>query len=139
MQKSLERSLMTLLFSSLVLVSWTESSDATDPKKSPQPKQKIILVQALFDHPEIYNDKKVVVTGVASIEFENTAIRSPGFKATGKDLAVWLELPKLKSEYKNFDRETIQVLGVFHAGKQGHFGMFDGSITDITEIKIQEK
>lgn len=139
MQRLLMCGVAAAVISSLFSACWTDASTATASKASSQQPSNETAAQELIDHPERYDGKEVTATGIASIEFENTAIRSPEPSKGGKDRAVWLEFSELKPEYKKFDRQRVQVRGIFHAGKQGHFGMFDGAITDIKEIKIVSK
>jgi len=110
---------------------WTDANSVSPPKKA----RAEVTVQDLIEHPGNYNGKEVTATGIASIEFENTALRPPAVSRNTTNSAVWLELPELKPELKKFDLQLVRVCGIFHAGRLGHFGMFQGAITNIKEIK----
>jgi hypothetical protein len=117
------------------------SDSAAMPVSTPSPdsSNKEITAQDLIDAPSQFDGKEVVTTGLASIKFENTALRPIKPSKNTEELGVWLEFANLKSEYKKFDGKHVRVRGTFSAGKQGHFGMFKGVISNIKEVATLEK
>jgi hypothetical protein len=124
-----------------------------------------LTVTQLISNPDSFNNKIVVVTGYVVFEMEGTAIYSSydDCKERLTNKAIWLsfsknyavETPfgtttskKLKKDLAN-KKDTITtkfcslhyavVEGVFLKGKQGHLGMFSGSISNVKKISYYKK
>ena len=91
----------------------------------------------LISRPNDFSGKRVIVKGVANIEFEGTALylHSEDRVYTNYPNALWLSLSRDSPLYKpSLTGKYVVVVGEFNAGWRGHNGVYSGTITNIQEL-----
>lgn len=97
----------------------------------------VSLIQ-LIATPEKFDGKRVMVVGVAEIEFEGNALY---LHKEDRDLslyknALWLEVPKDKEAlWRAHSSEYVLVVGTFRDGNRGHEDMFSGALEGIIRFE----
>jgi hypothetical protein len=95
----------------------------------------------LIANPEANDGKLVRVMGQVVIEFEGNGIFLTGenMRAVPKN-GLWIDPPKelkLRRGGQHFKLALIE--GTFSAKERGHFGMWSGSIKNITRFEVWER
>jgi hypothetical protein len=94
----------------------------------------------LIQHPDTYDGKTVRVVGLCSFKFESKAIwisKDDLQKGVTKN-AVWLDV-KLDAALIAHNGQYMLVEGVFNAKKNGHLGMYSGTIEEILRLEAWER
>ncbi len=95
---------------------------------------KVSMVELLAT-PEKYHGKEVRVIGVGNIEFEGNCIALSEERLKCSDSCIWVDLDDdviSKEEAAQWNGKYVEVRGTFDMYDGGHYGMFSGSIQDIT-------
>lgn len=98
-----------------------------------------VSIIQLIANPEKYDGKFVRVIGVGNIEFEGNCISlSKDDLKYGVGNSIWIELGKDISydEAAQYNGEYVIVEGIFDKDDCGHFGMFYGSIKQISRYDL---
>ena len=81
---------------------------------------------------------RVRLTGYCRIEFEGNAIypSEADYRARRLDRAVWLSIgwPVDAASTAACDQRRVIVDGTYNADHKGHYGMYQGSLEDVTGI-----
>jgi hypothetical protein len=97
-----------------------------------------VSIQGLAAAPDKFNGAHVRVIAPCLIEFEGSALYATeeARDAHAADQAVWLQLNwPLLSERRALNGKYVLVEGQFVSGLQGHEGMFQGAIVDVTRLE----
>lgn len=96
----------------------------------------------LIATPQKYHGLRVRVTAFLNLEFEGNALylHREDFEKSLLDNAIWIELTdkQLMAATKLSGGYTL-VEGTFSAKERGHFGMFSGSVRQVTRIQSWER
>ena len=101
-----------------------------------------VTVIQLIATPEKYDGKLVRVIGVGNLEFEGNYISldMESYKhGLGND--IWLELGDRAIPYEEaqaYNGKYVIVEGFFNMNEKGHFGMFRGTIKDVSRYELWE-
>ena len=121
--------LAAILLSFLLTLSAARAADGIAPIE-------VSMIQ-LIANPEKFDGKKVILTGFMNLEFEGNALYFHrddfvyGQMKNGLGLTLSEQGTKSASRWsKNY----VRVEGVFNAREAGHFGMYSGSIEQVTRI-----
>lgn len=89
----------------------------------------------LLSRPELFDQRRLVVSGYANLEFEGNALylSEELYRHGSSRDAIWLDLEGISSP-PSFRRGYAVVEGTFAAGPGGHLGMFGGTISHITRF-----
>lgn len=96
-----------------------------------------VSLVSLIATPNDFDGKQVRLKGFARVEFEGTAIylhRDDYLHGISKN-GLWLDLDPAGKSLASVDKRYVLVEGVFSKKEQGHFGMWSGSIKQITRIQ----
>ena len=95
----------------------------------------------LIARPEAFDAKRVRVIGFVNFEFEGNALylHQVDWEQSIARNGVWIDPPagfESDSGTANSrpNRQYVIVEAVFRAGLGGHFGMWSGTLTDITRL-----
>lgn len=100
----------------------------------------VSMVQLLAE-PQQFNGKRVQVMGFVHLEFEGNAIylSKEDYKYGMEKNGLWLSISQTDREnrenYSQINNNYVVVEGTFNAEIKGHFGMWSGSIENITMLK----
>ena len=96
----------------------------------------LISMVQLLGQPEKYNGRKVQVIGFVHFEFEGNAIylSREDYKYGIVTNAFWLTLSD-SVQTKDVNDSYALVEGTFNPTMKGHFGVWNGSIENITLLK----
>jgi len=97
-----------------------------------------VSVQELVAAPDKFNGARVRVIAPGRIEFEGSALYATegALEARAAHQAVWLQLNwPLLPERRALNGKYVLVEGRFVSGSQGHEGMFQGAIVDVTSLE----
>lgn len=109
------------------------------PNSANQYAKDVTMIQ-LIANPEKYDGDLVRVIGVGNLEFEGDCIA-----LSKEDLkyrvgnSIWIELGEKAISYeeaKQYNGEYVIVEGIFDKDYCGHFGMFCGSIRNISRYEV---
>jgi hypothetical protein len=91
------------------------------------------LLQVL-SRPDVYDGRRVRLIGFAYVEFEGHGLylHREDFEHGLSKHALWLDLDFRQPEVAALNGRYVLVDGVFNAKATGHFGMFAGSMQDIS-------
>ena len=98
----------------------------------------LISIIQLIVTPEKFDGKRVAVMGFLRLEFEGTAIyiHQDDYEHGIVKNGVWVSpLNGMCEKPKNLDQKYVLLEGRFDANKNGHMGLFSGSIVEITRCK----
>lgn len=125
------RFLFAALLVMVFMCSTAKASDITD----------VSLIQ-LIANPEKYDGLPVRVFAFLHLEFEGDALylHQEDYKKSLPMNAVWIALTDGQTNAsKKFSGGYVLVEGTFSAKERGHFGMFAGSIQQVTRIQSWER
>jgi len=94
----------------------------------------------LLAHPDLFHGKVVVVQGYMNLEFEGNGLY------LNRDMFIygqtfdsfWIDVEGMKIK-PPFRRGYVAIRGRFNGEKHGHFGLFAGSLEDVTEIWVAQR
>lgn len=103
-----------------------------------------VSIIELIANPEKYNGKAIQVEGFLNIEFEGTALylHKEDLDYSISKNAIWVSFKSKEEVFElkdKFGRKYVLLEGTFSSESNGHFGLFSGSIRDITRLDILEK
>lgn len=122
------------LFFSTTLLYGQSTTDFSPPLIEKHEEFNVSLIQ-LIATPEKYHGKKVLVIGYLNIEFEGNAIylHEEDYKHGLDKNAFWVDFSKeIKPE--KYSKSYVIIEGTFNMNRQGHFGLFSGTIENITRL-----
>ncbi len=103
--------------------------------------RKVSMIQ-LIANPEKYEGARVRIKAFLNLEFEGNALylHREDFEKSIAENAIWIELTdkQLLASTRLSGGYTL-VEGTFSAKERGHFGMFSGSIRQVTRIQGWER
>ncbi|HEX6864270.1 MAG TPA: hypothetical protein VF414_15680 [Thermoanaerobaculia bacterium] len=98
----------------------------------------VSLIQ-LIASPDLHDGKRVAAIGYLRLDFEGTAlyIHEIDYRKLIIQNAVWLSLgpAPISEERQRLNGRYVLVEGRFSTKQRGHFGLFPGSLTEITNIE----
>jgi hypothetical protein len=97
-----------------------------------------VSIQELVAAPAKFNGARVRVIAPALIEFEGSALYATEVarEARATHQAVWLQLKwPLLPERRALNGKYVLVEGRFVSGLEGHEGVFEGAIVDVTDLE----
>jgi len=138
-----------ILFSSAMLCNYTvvaQNRQAIDSIKNRLADFETVSMMQLIATPNLYNGKRVQVSGFIHIKFEDRAIyyskEQADYLTVGN--SIWLDFsgsisaeplyPKKYRDINYFDGKYVVIRGRFSSKDKGHLGNFAGSIIDIDYI-----
>ncbi len=107
----------------------------------------VSMVQ-LLSNPEKYDGKKILVSGVLHVEFENSSLFLSNEHSRHRDVrsAIWVSYikngklklnPETDEGLKYYNRSWVLLKGRFthdKSGQHGHMGMFAGLIDKVESV-----
>ena len=139
--KTLIPPLLVSIFSWSVTVSCHAASDLSrflgEGHKPQWEHLKSVSMIELIANPEKFDGKQVFVEGFVHFEFEGNALYfheedyRDGLRQNGISLGV---TPAQEEQYAVCASKYCSVIGTFHAVPPGHFSLWSGHLTDITDI-----
>lgn len=110
-----------------------------DDPRNPCSIYRLSLIE-LIARPEIYDGRRVLVKGFASLEFEDNGLYVSREDATVpiRKNGVWIDPPPATAEGSQlflWNRRYVMVEGQFSAVDTGHMGLWSGSISDISRYR----
>ena len=112
----------------------------TPPCLESEPNGRCTLFEASFiqliARPDLFDGRRVHVRGFANLQFEANALylSQEMFTHGSSRDAIWLDVEGM-GVTPPFRRGYADVEGTFESTFRGHFGMFSGSIRNITVFK----
>lgn len=108
-----------------------------------------VSIYKLIANPNEYDGKRVNLIGIANIHPEgpdagsDIYISKDDYKYHIPYNGLWMELDydileSTPSELKKFNGKYIRVQGTFNMNKQGAWGMYSGSLEDVTLVILYE-
>jgi hypothetical protein len=97
-----------------------------------------VSIQELVAAPDKFNGARVRVIAPCHIEFEGSALYATeeAREARAAHQAVWLQLNwPLLPDRRALNGKYVLVEGRFVSGSQGHEGLFQGAIVDVTRLE----
>jgi hypothetical protein len=97
-----------------------------------------VSIQELLAAPAKFNGARVRVIALSLIEFEGSALYATkdAEEARATHQAVWLQLKwPLLPERRALNGKYVLVEGRFVSGLEGHEGIFEGAIVDVTDLE----
>jgi hypothetical protein len=95
-----------------------------------------ISIPELLRQPDIYNGKRVKVSGRYELKLENSSLSD----TTEESASLWIStLPSSYSKNVSFEQHVghlVSIEGVFIAGSGGHLGMWKGEIKRVTQLQL---
>lgn len=120
----------------------------------------IVSMVSLIANPAIYDNKRIIVTGYYKTEMEMSGLFLTEDHATIEDYtnAVWITYNKdsklaLAKTSDKFWKEWVsglvdssaasnkyvQIVGIYSAGPAGHFGVYQGEISEVSGFSVKSK
>ncbi len=99
-----------------------------------------ISIIELISNPEKHHGKFIRILGYVELEFEGTAIylSKEGANKNLNKNGLWLTLSYFP-DYKDLDGKLCLIEGIFNSKHKGHFGLWSGSVEDITRFELWEE
>lgn len=103
----------------------------------------IISMISLIANPEKYHGKILRVFGYLNLEFEGNAIylHKEDCEVMNPSNGLWVDTENNsrifnKKTYDKYDHKYVFIQGTFDMNIKGHFGMWSGSIRNITSVDV---
>ncbi|MBI5325483.1 MAG: hypothetical protein HZB41_09490 [Ignavibacteriae bacterium] len=103
----------------------------------------IISMISIIANPEKYHGKILRVLGYLNLEFEGDAIylHLEDYKYFNLRNGLWVDIQSnsslfKKKNFKKINHKYVFIQGKFDMNMKGHFGMWSGSIRNITSIDV---
>jgi len=95
--------------------------------------ENVSIIQ-LISNPEKYHNKKIIITGYLSLEFEGTAVylHKDDFTHLITKNGLWFNGSMTK--YKKYEKKYVSIEGVFNKNHKGHMNLWQGTIEKINRI-----
>ncbi|MEQ9231572.1 MAG: hypothetical protein RIF46_12890 [Cyclobacteriaceae bacterium] len=88
--------------------------------------------------PEKYHNKEIIVSGFLNLEFEGTAIylHEEDFKNGLSKNGFWVNFSDevTKDQLSIANSNYVMLRGTFDSERRGHFGLWSGTIRNITSV-----
>lgn len=98
----------------------------------------VSLVQ-LISNPSQYDNRRVIVSGFLTLEFENSALYLHADDAAHfiTKNALWVTARSgIKGRQDEINHHYVQIVGLFKASDHGHLGMYSGMIGEVERIDL---
>ncbi len=101
-------------------------------------KKASVPLEDVLKNPHNYHEKIIEVVGVATIEFEGTALYLDQGAQSGSnyDKGIWLEVAGTSFNDKKYTGKRVAVKGKFSETNKGHFGAWKGALEGISKLEI---
>ncbi len=135
---------MITTISCLAQTTQAKKDTASVKQEAPFPdfaeKFNISLVK-LIANPEKYHGKTMQIIGFLNLEFEGNAIylHKEDFDHSLSDNAIWVDTSGdflKKKKLSDYNRRYVIMQGTFDMNRQGHMGLFGGTINNITRLDV---
>lgn len=100
-----------------------------------------VSIMQLITNPEKYNGRKVQITGIGCVDFEDNAVyfSQDDYKYLTSENALWLVLSEEEEKkYKQFNGQHVLINGTFNMNVKGFMGVFPGAIESIERYTLME-
>ncbi|RLA42043.1 MAG: hypothetical protein DRR42_24000 [Gammaproteobacteria bacterium] len=96
----------------------------------------VVSLKTLISFPDEYHEKSISVHGFLSLKFEGHSLWSsePDYDKRNPKNSVWIDI-SISEANLIFDGECVELEGVFNSKRKGHFGLYSGTIENITRIE----
>ena len=140
MKRQAVYSLGCLLFACGLALAQVGPSRGYYPKGGPDENVADVSLIQLIANPQLYDEKRVRITGFLDLQFEGDAIyfHREDFDNGLTKNALSIEVPRdiTKAQIKAINDHYVICTGMFAARNHGHLGLFSGDITGITRIEL---
>ncbi|MGA2636030.1 MAG: hypothetical protein ABSF16_17480 [Terracidiphilus sp.] len=110
------------------------------PKGGPDSGVEDVSMIQLIANPQVYDNKRVRITGFLHLEFEGDAIylHREDFSYALTKNALWVNIPRdmTKEQMKAVNNYYVICTGRFRAGMHGHMGLNSGEVDEITRLEV---
>jgi len=97
-----------------------------------------ISMEQLISTPEKYHEKEIIVTGFMNLQFEGTALymHCEDYVYSSYRNGIWLDYfeSAIMEDLSSLNQEYVNIKGVFDMNMGGHFGLWSGTLKNITAI-----
>lgn len=85
--------------------------------------------------PELYHEKRIQLVGYMNLEFEGNGLHLSEelYRHGDSANAIWLDVEGMRIQ-PPFSRGWVIVEGTFNGERLGHFGMYSGTLKNITRM-----
>ncbi len=92
---------------------------------------------ALLANPDIYHGKRVRLVGFANFEFESNGlyVSREDWRQSIYRNGLWVDLPGDRPSAGQPNRRYVLVEGTFRADRQGHMGLWSGTLEQVTRLR----
>jgi len=132
--------LVCLLFASGFVFAQVAPIGGYYPKGGPDENVVDVSLIQLIANPQLYEDKRVRITGFVDLQYEGDAIylHQEDFNHGLTKNGLWINLPSniTQQQIRAINDHYVICTGRFVAKNHGHMGLFSGGMTDVTRLEL---
>ena len=118
----------------------TANQNGYYPQGGPDNGPEDVSIIRLVANPQMYDGKRVRITGFLHLEFEGDVIylHREDFEYGLDKNALWIDVPKdmTRNQIESVNDNYVICTGTFVAGRHGHMGMNSGEMSKVTRLQV---
>ncbi|NHZ34833.1 hypothetical protein [Massilia rubra] len=105
-----------------------EADPLVPPECEFSPHHCTVSFKRLISDPRLFHNRKITVTGIYVLGFEESALYPPGTEIfDSNESAIWISNP----EHMKENMSSVTITGVFKRGPSGHLMSYSGELKSI--------